>query len=527
MLIFVCLLATPNFALAATPSTAWRKRETTYCKNWPTRSKDTQLKHATEAACKTACEADPACTACNYICWDAKDGITFFLQIRETNCVEVKSDCNSYVLYRQFPDGCGDKSREGFTNVEAFPDIAACAGSIAPGTDVSLVPLCSPGWHVCSGVDVFTKHRITFKQAVSFPGCFVYDANNDCQQCFPTCRSGSKADSINGHHGCDVAGRNDPDLAAMGNDCKKFDGSFGCISGGRINSGDPGCLINSKSIGGVICCRDPGYFGGTWQVTPPIGCVEKCGTAAGSGHPGAVTCSSGHQTDCDPKAKPEPPQCPATPKCGTWLANGPTSCVSKCGTAAGSGAPGAVVCSTGFNRYNSDGVCEDTPGWKDKDGDNCAAYNTCLHGGFQSRGYAHYATYANNDGITALDACCRCGGATRCLAKDRPAPKICPATAPCVTVPKCTTRVFLPLASAAGGTAFSDCIASAVMSVFGGGVCKCLCHFPHAKLPTVCKLGAATINLQDERKRCSATSKLTQCGDDVVVVHGRKLLRQA
>ena len=53
---------------------------------------------------------------------------------------------------------------------------------------------------------------------------------------------------------------------------------------------------------------------GNWIQAEPTGCATKCGVAAGSGTPGAVTCDS---SSCDAKTKPKAKQCPKTMDCGT------------------------------------------------------------------------------------------------------------------------------------------------------------------------------------------------------------------
>lgn len=49
-----------------------------------------------------------------------------------------------------------------------------------------------------------------------------------------------------------------------------------------------------------------------WTAAEPTGCFAACD--AGSGTPGAVTCSTGNDADCDASAKPPAKQCPGT--CG-------------------------------------------------------------------------------------------------------------------------------------------------------------------------------------------------------------------
>eukprot|EP01050_Picozoa_sp_SAG11_P016186 SAG11_NODE_2178_length_3714_cov_4.224343_2_plen_510_part_00 len=56
------------------------------------------------------------------------------------------------------------------------------------------------------------------------------------------------------------------------------------------------------------------------------------------------------------------------------------------------------------------GFCTDFPEWVDIDGDSCYAYNSCVDG--VPRAGQDYTQWAVG-GVSALDACCRCGGGGR------------------------------------------------------------------------------------------------------------------
>ena len=149
--------------------------------------------------------------------------------------------------------GCSAGTRAGFTAVNKYPTIAACPGTVK-GHHVSDASRCAPGWHVCTGVDVFAL-SITFAEATSFSGCYAFDSNNDCQGCFPTCREGPASASINGR-GCDVAGPTDPDLHGMGRDCGyAAPDEYSCLRDGRLFTNNPGCSI-TVDLSGSICCKD-------------------------------------------------------------------------------------------------------------------------------------------------------------------------------------------------------------------------------------------------------------------------------
>ena len=45
---------------------------------------------------------------------------------------------------------------------------------------------------------------------------------------------------------------------------------------------------------------------GVWYALAPTGCSTACGVSAGSGTPGRVVCSKGYDAACDSKTKPQP-----------------------------------------------------------------------------------------------------------------------------------------------------------------------------------------------------------------------------
>lgn len=53
--------------------------------------------------------------------------------------------------------------------------------------------------------------------------------------------------------------------------------------------------------------------------------------------------------------------------------------------------------------------CLDVANWKDTDGDTCAQYASCKNGDWRTKDISHYQKY-QAQGLTALDACCECGG---------------------------------------------------------------------------------------------------------------------
>merc|ERR1712037_546171 len=61
-------------------------------------------------------------------------------------------------------------------------------------------------------------------------------------------------------------------------------------------------------------------------------------------------------------------------------------------------------------------------GWKDKDNDICSDYKSCLKGAWRTKGLGHYKKHANNQGMSARDGCCQCGGGKRQVATTQPKP---------------------------------------------------------------------------------------------------------
>src|SRR6266404_396983 len=70
--------------------------------------------------------------------------------------------------------GCADGTREGLTDFQLYPNIAACAGTWT-GHVSNGGHICAPGWGVCSSTNNSEELKtITFADAVAFPGCFAF-----------------------------------------------------------------------------------------------------------------------------------------------------------------------------------------------------------------------------------------------------------------------------------------------------------------------------------------------------------------
>jgi hypothetical protein len=145
-------------------------------------------------------------------------------------------------------NGCADGTREGLTDLAAFPNVAACGGSWA-GNVTNGRALCAPGWGPCQGGNPALK-TITFAAATAFAGCFAMDTAHDSNSCRASCSGAVQ-------QGVDSAG--DIDMGGVGRDCR-FKDSRGasCIGSGRVDSShnsDTGCNF-APGISGVVCCKE-------------------------------------------------------------------------------------------------------------------------------------------------------------------------------------------------------------------------------------------------------------------------------
>ncbi|XP_064602176.1 uncharacterized protein LOC135468071 [Liolophura sinensis] len=141
--------------------------------------------------------------------------------------------------------GCADGTPEGLSHKAA---VVACAGHWY-GHVKRAGSLCTSGWKLCSWEDTSALRNISWEDAVSVEGCYVYNAAQDGGRC----------------HECRDSLRQD-DLAGIGKGCPyKSPGQSSCISGGRM---DASCCVDSHFrracsylpglTSGVLCCRNPG-----------------------------------------------------------------------------------------------------------------------------------------------------------------------------------------------------------------------------------------------------------------------------
>ncbi|MFO0747791.1 MAG: PQQ-binding-like beta-propeller repeat protein [Myxococcota bacterium] len=195
--------------------------------------------------------------------------------------------------------GCSDGTREGFDDLEQWPDIASCGGGwsipgilstthepacarmagddgkLADGKGCNVADLCSQGWHVCEGAADVAESSPT--------GC--KGADQAGKQFFAVRQSGPGC-GLCANGLSDLAGCNDPGSCQQG--CFQTDALandiFGCGTLGTAPYGDCGPLDsfshdncgslpapwscsgsvaeamtvvkNGPEYGGVVCCRD-------------------------------------------------------------------------------------------------------------------------------------------------------------------------------------------------------------------------------------------------------------------------------
>ena len=175
--------------------------------------------------------------------------------------------------------GCSDGTREGYTDLELYPNIAACGGAwsipgvkpVQPpacdrkagntgdnilGDGCNVSDLCAPGWDVCSD-------HLDVLGAAGADGCG--DAAPQANQFFATRQSGpggSKCgDGVDDVFGCGTIGIvADPATCApltmvSDNDCfvlRMYPGGWTCTNPGEANN----ILKTDPQMGGgVLCCR--------------------------------------------------------------------------------------------------------------------------------------------------------------------------------------------------------------------------------------------------------------------------------
>ncbi len=216
-------------------------------------------------------------------------------------CNGLDDDCDGAVDEDCIDVGCSDGQREGFVDVVAFPDIAACSGGFgvagitaavpacgnATGDDAadpsgagcSAADLCAPGWTVCPGEGEVARlagscagasefSSLFFATAQSGPGCGIcaLGTDDDPASCDCVCTEGCapRPWTTNDLFGCgsigDVTTRCGVLDRFSNNLCDLLDGPWEC--NGTPADGAPATCREATlvrktgpELGGVLCCR--------------------------------------------------------------------------------------------------------------------------------------------------------------------------------------------------------------------------------------------------------------------------------
>jgi hypothetical protein len=181
--------------------------------------------------------------------------------------------------------GCADGTREGFTSLGDWPDIAGCSGAWsepgvigpkvrdpscmrqagndglnAPGQGCSVADLCAPTWHVCrDAADVDRSSPSGCESAVQSvePRFFLTLAGASPQGICSPDRS-----AANDLHGCGNLGQSESSACQPLNrrlsyaECGASMGVWSC--GGPGDHLNEAALVSktTSAFGGVLCCRD-------------------------------------------------------------------------------------------------------------------------------------------------------------------------------------------------------------------------------------------------------------------------------
>ena len=180
--------------------------------------------------------------------------------------------------------GCSDGTREGFRDVEHWPDIAGCAGAFdQPGVVSRPAPTCdrqggdtslNPAGRGCSASDLCAEHWHLCRDGTDVAG---HSPTGGCESCVPAgelrfflVAAGASTIGIcspnpeasNDLHGCGGLGQPESEACAplarrMGfADCQDSGGAWSC--GTASDSLREAAVVTKPGIagGGALCCRD-------------------------------------------------------------------------------------------------------------------------------------------------------------------------------------------------------------------------------------------------------------------------------
>jgi hypothetical protein len=193
---------------------------------------------------------------------------------------ELDVDCGGAVC-PPCSSGCSDRTRDGFSSVAAFPDIAACSGgwslpglldasttvpvcgrvsgnaSANPsGAGCNVADLCQVGWHVCEGpAEVAMKTGGAGCAAAGSAGQLAFFVTRQSGPGSAQCGAGA-----NDLFGCgDTGAAADPTTCApldrfSDNLCGALPATWSCGADGGEEANN--VTKTASEGGGVLCCRD-------------------------------------------------------------------------------------------------------------------------------------------------------------------------------------------------------------------------------------------------------------------------------
>eukprot|EP00928_Gymnodinium_smaydae_P053325 TRINITY_DN37339_c0_g1_i1.p1 TRINITY_DN37339_c0_g1~~TRINITY_DN37339_c0_g1_i1.p1 ORF type:complete len:375 (+),score=7.83 TRINITY_DN37339_c0_g1_i1:516-1640(+) len=168
-------------------------------------------------------------------------------------------ECVKGVMCCMDSEPCADGG-EGIPVRESFEGgqgVYACK-SDPTGQDIEDAPGCGSLYRVCTGADIHLAFKVTYAEATSFDGCYAYNSNNGCNQCFTSCDAPSTANLLRDPKApskdqCPM----ERHIPGMGKGCSGQSSSASCLGDGRIDAQtQPGCDVQ-EHLSGVMCCPRP------------------------------------------------------------------------------------------------------------------------------------------------------------------------------------------------------------------------------------------------------------------------------
>jgi hypothetical protein len=272
-------------------------------------------------ACLVACGGPGSSNQARKVGKDAKLDDDAPVALTDVQFVESARDGNPIAV------GCADGQREGYADMQKFPDIAGCLGvwdgekslrkgktSKACGDDLEVCgspsDVCAEGWHLCARDGDYhdLTNRITWQECNegAGPGKFVAAISHVLKkkECAPEPGANTRYPCLDEGYGAEPICCGE--LCKQG-ECK--DSVWPAQT--RISMGKAeGCAaVTSERNGGLLCCRDPGTV--VPQVIaptdpPPTGVPPEGGVAEGGAAPTEGGVAEGGAAPTEGGAAPDP-----------------------------------------------------------------------------------------------------------------------------------------------------------------------------------------------------------------------------